>query len=450
MKEVVLGLFRIVLLLHVDTSIISQGTQASCSRFIFRHEMPFENRNMTQTGEKHLVFPLVLRIGKTLKNSGKSCLAHGLFWRPTVHGTQDLSRMHLVEHWEVREGRALSPPAYRAAWSAVSHRMGRVLRKIISGKGSASMTGEVGPKVACEHSRVCVLWPQLASWWPREAGLSTRRFQEEPQHCETCRSHSGLLSSRRSLGKNTPNTKSRHRSRVANPLIRVGELLFGNLLRKWKHLFKQMPRMRRSQTSVSWGLRKCLSLSFPSFIFHNRRLTVESWSETMAVVSGLGEDRGSRIFDIRGGGSLPSSPACTPASFYPPLSSLFSLGSSSCSYRTHLSWILLHFSLIWTRVPVWLVVEAKCNGCSHVVHGKVFWTGCLLFSYCLPHPPTPPPSGLVLSPFCHPDSCLPGPCWMCPGSALPVSRPLMTYLISSHLMAFLGKELFLACWAHWS
>lgn len=89
--------------------------------FIFRQETPLENRNVIQTGEKHLVFRLGLHIGKTLKNNEKSCFVCGLLWRPTLHGTRDPSRMHLVKPWEVDEGvpvegRAPSPPACRGVW----------------------------------------------------------------------------------------------------------------------------------------------------------------------------------------------------------------------------------------------------------------------------------------------------------------------------------------------
>lgn len=64
-------------------------------RFIFNHETPLENRNMPQTGEKHMVFRLVVYIGRSLKNNEMGCPVYGLFWRQIMHRAWDLSKAHI-------------------------------------------------------------------------------------------------------------------------------------------------------------------------------------------------------------------------------------------------------------------------------------------------------------------------------------------------------------------
>lgn len=52
--------------------------------------------------------------------------------------------------------------------------------------------------VACGHNRACVPWSQLAYWWHH--GVSCQSIpRRRTKHCETGRSHSLLLSSRRIL-----------------------------------------------------------------------------------------------------------------------------------------------------------------------------------------------------------------------------------------------------------
>ena len=123
--------------------------------FIFRQETPLENRNVIQTGEKHLVFRLGLHIGKTLKNNEKSCFAVASFGgrlcmgRRTSLGCILWSPERWMKGCRWKEGHPLHLLAEECGnertspCSAINRRKGSVLRKTSSGKGSALMTGEV-------------------------------------------------------------------------------------------------------------------------------------------------------------------------------------------------------------------------------------------------------------------------------------------------------------------
>lgn len=174
---------------------------------------------------------------------------------------------------------------------AVNCRKGRILGKPFLAKyllwwpckSQGCLWAHRGYLVTRDCNRACVPWPQLASWWHHEAGFSPKGFQEEPNYCETCRSHSLLLSSRKRQGKTCKELNQDTEAELQN---HWSEWIISSLVMFWvklKQLFKQMPCLRGSHTSFSWGFYKCLFLFLFSFIFHSRPLTVEFWVRPCSV-----------------------------------------------------------------------------------------------------------------------------------------------------------------------
>lgn len=206
MKEVQVGLFRIMtfcyyvltpakfhrgLRYHVKIFFDNCTTKGFMS-FIFRHEIPLENRNMPQTVVRNTEYFDWCWISEGLSRAIKRVVLLVASFGGRLCMGYDLSMTHLVEHCEMDDQVPDKGYSFKLLTEeygkeknitcrAVNCRNRRVLEKPFLEKyifwwlckSLSCLWAHRGYLVTCDRNRVCVPWPRLASWH-HEAGLSPK------------------------------------------------------------------------------------------------------------------------------------------------------------------------------------------------------------------------------------------------------------------------------------